>query len=377
LGGLIGGLAQAAGGIGTAAGALVVGFALVVYASVVTVFCLDENRADKTFSATTAIAAITTFVLGTYALAGDVRTAGAVAVAVAGILALRETLHGWVEKITWPELRSGLVLMAMSFVVLPILPDDLVGPQGGINPREVWLIAIVLAIVSFLGYAAVKYYGPRRGVLLAGVAGGLASSTAVTVTNARRAVAHAAAQGLLAAGVALANMVMFFRVLAIVAVLKPSLLPLVGPSLIAAAAVAFVFALIIARLESSAPADEIQFRNPFEFWSVVGFAFMLAAIMIGSRVVAETFGAEGAILTAAAVGVADADAIAVSMARLVPESLGAREAAIAILAAVSANTIGKVWIGAELSRGRFAANIGVMAVACHAAGALALWLVLC
>ncbi len=105
----------------------------------------------------------------------------------------------------------------MTFIALPLVPDDPVGPFGGVNPREIWLIAIVLAGVSFLGYAAVKYFGERHGVLLAAAAGGLVSSTAVTLANARRAAAGEGSPHLLAAGVSLATAVSFVRVLAIVA----------------------------------------------------------------------------------------------------------------------------------------------------------------
>ena len=169
----MGALAVAAGGSATAGGGVVIGIGLAAFAAVITVFCLEENRADKTYSATTAIAAIVTFALGVYALLGDMRVAAAVAVATAGLLALREKLHGWLQSLTWPELRSGLILLAMTFIALPLVPDDPVGPFGGVNPREIWLIAIVLAGVSFLGYAAVKYFGERHGVLLAAAAGGL------------------------------------------------------------------------------------------------------------------------------------------------------------------------------------------------------------
>ena len=132
-----------------------------VYAAIITTFCRDENRADNTFFATTAIAAILTFALGAYAAVGDIRVAAAAGVAAAGMLAAREELHGWVKKPTWPELRSGLVLLAMTFVALPVMPDEPMGPLGGVNPREVWIIAIALAGVSFVGYAAVKFYGAK------------------------------------------------------------------------------------------------------------------------------------------------------------------------------------------------------------------------
>lgn len=86
-----------------------------------------------------------TFALGVYALAGDMRVAAAVAVAI--ILAMRESLHGWVAKVTWPELRSVLVLLAMTVIALPIMPEIAIVRRR--KSREVWLIAIVLAGVSF------------------------------------------------------------------------------------------------------------------------------------------------------------------------------------------------------------------------------------
>ena len=121
----------------------------------------------------------------------------------------------------WPELRSGLLLLAMTFIALPIMPGDPIGPFGGVNPREVWIIAIVLARASFNGYVAVNYLAASRGVLLAAAAGGLVSSTAVT---ARRAAVHEGPPELLAAGVSVATAVSFLRVFAIAAALQPSLL---------------------------------------------------------------------------------------------------------------------------------------------------------
>jgi len=187
LGGVLGALAIALGGPASSAGGIVIGIGFAAYAAVIAAFCLDENRADKTYSATTAIAAMATFALGAYTLAGDMRVGAAGAVAVAVVLAMRESLHGWIANLTWPELRSALVLLAMTVIALPIVPDAAIGPYGNVNPREIWLIAIVLAGVSFAGYVAVKYLGTTHGTLLAGAAGGLVSSTAVTITNARRA----------------------------------------------------------------------------------------------------------------------------------------------------------------------------------------------
>jgi uncharacterized membrane protein (DUF4010 family) len=372
LGGVIGALGLALGGVG---GGLVVGLGLAGYSAVMAVFFLEENRADKNFSATSLVAAMATFALGAYAVIGDTRVAAALAVAATAILALREPIHGWVERITWPELRSGLVLLAMTFVALPIMPDEAIGPFGGVNPRQVWLIAIVLAAVSFVGYAAVKYFGAGRGILLAGAAGGLASSTAVTVTNARHAAAGEGAPRLLAAGVALASAVMFLRVAAIVIAINASLLPWVTPALMAATAVAVVYALaaVYWRTAAGGKVQGIAFKNPFAFWPVVGFALFLALVIVAGRVLGEAFGAAGAIVGALIAGLADVDAISVSMARLVPAPLDWPDATLAILAAVASNTFAKVAIGAAIGRGRFSVEIALMALGCLAAGAIATW----
>jgi uncharacterized membrane protein (DUF4010 family) len=376
--GLLGGVAGAlSSALREGAGAgLFLGLAFVAYAAVIAMFCREENRAEGTFSATTAVAAIVTFALGAHALIGDIRASAAVAVAVAAILALREGIHGFVANLTWPEMRSGLVLLAMTFVALPLLPAEPFGPLGGVNLREVWIVAIVLAGVSFLGYAAVRYFGNRYGTLLAGLAGGLASSTAVTVTNARRAASGEGVPRLLAAGVALASAVMFLRVIAIVWALNAALVLWIAPALFAATAAALAFALIAAYWRSGKreAQPEAKLRNPFAFWSVIGFALFLSVIILAGRALGETAGAAGTLLGAAIVGVADVDAISVAVARLVPQPLPEQSAALAILSAVATNTIGKVAIGAGVGRGAFAVEIAGMALACFAVGGAALWL---
>lgn len=375
LGGVVGALAHAVGGTPTLGGGAVVGIAFAAFSIVVTVFCLEENRADKTYSATTAVAGILTFALGVYALLGDMRVAAAVAVATAGLLALRESLHGWVKSLTWPELRSVLVLLAMTFIALPIVPDDPIGPFGGVNPRAVWLIAIALAGISFLGYGAVKYFGARRGVLFAAAAGGLVSSTAVTLTSARRAAAGEGAPQLLAAGVAVATAISFLRVLVIVAFLTPRLLASLGPALAAAAIGAAGFGILRVRgVDETGEQANMTFRNPFSFWSVIALALTMGLIILFGRFLNQTFGSGGVMLGAGALGLFDVDAVTVSITQLVPEPLGLRGGTFAILVAVASNTVSKLAIAAGVGRGRFALDIAMMSALAAAAGLLALWL---
>ncbi len=375
LGGVVAALGTGPDGALTMAGSVLLGAAFIAYAAVIALFARDENKATHSHSATTAIAALLTFMLGAYALIGNVYVVAASAVAATGILVVREELHEWVRKITLPELQSGLVLLAMTFIVLPLVPDRRIGPFGGVDPREIWIIAIALAAVSFAGYVAVKVLGARRGVLLAAGIGGLVSSTAVTFLNARRAAAGEGSARLLAAGVALATAVSFVRVAAIIAVLKPSLVRLTAPALLVGAIVAAAFAIVpaLSRSAELEKQEPLQFHNPFGFLPVVGMAVAMGVLVVVGRLIYEEFGAVGAIAGAATMGLFDVDAMVVSMTQMVPQPLQLQAATFAILTGVASNTFTKIVIGSLMGRGAFAVQIVVASIASVIAGWLVLW----
>ena len=138
------------------------------------------------------------------------------------------------KTLTWLEIRAALILAAMSFVALPVLPDRGFGPYDALNPRELWLMTIAIAGVSFIGYVAVKMVGSRYGPLVAGIAGGVVSSTITTVDLARKARKAPATRRQQLAGALAASATMFIRVAVIVAVFGPSLLPsVIGPLAVA------------------------------------------------------------------------------------------------------------------------------------------------
>jgi uncharacterized membrane protein (DUF4010 family) len=183
---------------------------------------------------------------------------------------------------------------------------------------------------------------------------------------------------LLAAGVAVAAAISFLRVVAIAAALRPALLPMIAPPLLTAGLVAGAYAVasVYWRPAGGGKHKTVEFRNPFGFWSVVGFALLLGVVIVIGRVLGERLGATGAIVGAAAMGLADVDAVTVSMVRLVPQPLGPATATFAVLAAVLGNTMSKLAIGAVLGRGRFAVEVAAMSAACIVAGGIALWLAL-
>ncbi|MGO7208560.1 DUF4010 domain-containing protein, partial [Rhizobium ruizarguesonis] len=141
---------------------------------------------DKDYSATGTIAAITVFALGFGAVVADMTATAASAVAITALLAAREPLHGFLRQLTWLELRAALILLTMTVVILPILPNEPVDPWQAINPFELWMLTILVGTVSFVGYILIKLSGARAGILLTGASGGIVSSTALTLSFARQ-----------------------------------------------------------------------------------------------------------------------------------------------------------------------------------------------
>jgi uncharacterized membrane protein (DUF4010 family) len=298
------------------------------------------------------------------------------AVAATLVLAFRDAIHDSVRALSWPEIRSALVILAMTSIVLPLVPNQPIGPLGGINPRLVWITAILLAGISFVGYAAIKRLGTTRGLVLAGMAGGLVSSTLVTVNNARQASVAGSPYRLLVAGVAAANAVMLIRICAIAAVLNEGLFALIWPPLAAAAASGALVAYGFARLEAANPyrLQRYKLPNPLSFISIIGLAALLSVMIVAGRLVGDRFGGTGALIGAAIVGLFDVDAVTVSLAQLAPQSISLHEAAIAVLAAAASDTVSKALIGAAIGGRRFALSLTFLATISIAAAAIAWWL---
>lgn len=321
-----------------ATGFALAGLALgVVYA--LTAFMLRQAEADRNFSATSVIAALATFVLGAIATLGDMRVAAAGGVALTAILASREALHSFMRTLIWAELRSAIVLAAMTLVVLPLLPTAPIGPFGGVSPARVWVLAILLAAISFIGYVAVRWLGGARGELIGGAIGGLLSSTGATVALARRSLEAGEAKTL-AAGALAAGSVSLGRTLVLAAGLAPALAGSTAPSLAAAALAMAAFAAALAWRDGEAHAEPPS-RNPFSLFAVLKMALLLAAIGFLAQAATAKFGPSGAMWVAGLSGLADVDAATATVAGMAGAELALATASLAILLAAVSNTIAK------------------------------------
>ena len=372
--GLLGGIC---GLISLVSSPFVLAAGLLAFTGALVTFSFLEAAAEKNFSVTGIVAGILTFVLGAYATLGNETVAVAAAVAMTILLALREPLHSWVRNVTWPEMRSVLVLLAMSFLLLPILPNRPVDPWQVLNPSEIWLLAILIAAVSFVGYIAVRVLGERKGIAVAAIAGSLASSTATTLSFARLAREHPQGTRLLASGILLAGITMMARIVVLAGVLKSELAAaLIWPSVAAAAVLGAGAAVLWLRQRQNGATEhpQLQIKNPFDLGTVLQLAALIAAILLLAKLVATHAGNAGLFLLAAISGIADVDALTLSMARLSGVQVSAGEAAAAILVAASVNTVSKATIAGFVGGTRLGSIVGVVSV--MAIGALGITFVM-
>ncbi len=328
------------------ASAVLIATAFLVVAVLFAWYRMRENIADKSFGFTTVVAAMTTFLLGVYALLGDANIAAAAGVAMMVVLITREQLHGLLAKVTWAELRAAVILLAMTFLALPFIPDQSFGPYGGINPRQVWLLAVVIAAVSFLGYVAVKTMGRREGTLISSAAGGLVSSTAVTLAASRAAANDRHGLRFHAASIAIATAISLGKTFILVSALNRAVGALVAAPLVGAALAALSVGLLFALRGSARRAKEsFELRNPFSLKETLLLAGLIAAVTFAVEVFSAWFGTAGGLITALVSGTVDADAAAVSLARIGGGSLAPATAALGIVLAVTANNLFKFSIG--------------------------------
>jgi uncharacterized membrane protein (DUF4010 family) len=372
LGGVWGALARALGDRGIVA----LGLAFAVFTAGIVLFRLREIEHAKSYGATTAVAAMLAFSLGAFAMV-DTVAAAAAGVATAMLLALKAVLHAWLKRLTWEELRASLVLLAMSFILLPILPNREMGPLGALNPHEIWLMTITIAAISFAGYVAIRVAGAERGVVLSGLAGGLVSSTAVTLTMAKLARDYPERQRLCAAASLLSSAVMALRVIAVAGVFNFALVPWLLPPLASAVLAQVFFAGILLRWglnKDKTMAEPLQLTNPFDLGVVLGFGAILTVVMMLAKALTLWTGTMTVMALAAVSGIADVDAITLSMTRLGRADLAVETAALAILLALAVNSVSKAVLAIVTGGRTFGAMLVAGTAIAIAAGLGTLWL---
>ncbi len=326
----------------------------------------------RNFSITGLIGLILTFCYGVLAVAVDPVIAVAAAVVTAVILDNKEEIHGVIERLKEHELDAALKLLVISVVMLPLLPNEKMGPGNVLNPYEIWWMVVLIASISFIGYFAVRVVGTSRGILFTGLFAGLSSSTALTLHYARQAAKHPEHTPLFSAGILLACGTMFPRILVYCWVISPPLLPsLIWPVTIMTALL-YLPALWIWR-KHAVSADISQpplNQNPLDLSSALIFGALLVGILLLGEFLTQALGDTGIYLLAASSGIADIDAITLSLTRMTQTSLDMNTAVLAIVLAASVNNMVKTGMTWVIGNRRMGMLVGLPMLASLSCGIL-------
>ena len=340
----------------TIAGAMAIGVAAYVMA---------VRRPNAEIDGTTEAAALTVVLLGTLAGEGYLALSAGTASVVVLALSEKTRLHWLVRHVHEHELRAALQFAVLALAVLPLLPT---GPFWGwiaFRPRALWMIVLLFSGLNFLGFLARRALGPQAGYTVTGLAGGLISSTAVTLDFSRKSRREGDIARGLAYGVLGACTVLIPRVLVVSAVLNSDVALRLVSFLLPPALVGLAILLLSIRGNSdSQPGADLKVANPLRLWTAIQMALAFQVAILILMLVRDRWGSLGLYPAAAALGLTDMDALTVSMSTL-KDSVLPVIAARAIAIGVFANTILKLGLAISLGKGRFRrlAAIGLIALA--------------
>lgn len=324
-----------------------------------------KQRATGT---TTEVAALIVPLLGAMIVWDEAEIGLALGVITALVLAFKDWLHAVARRMSHADLLATLQFALMALVILPLLPNRSLGPMDVWNPFEVWLMVVLVSGISFLGYVLMKARGASQGVEIAGLLGGLVSSTATTVSLAGRSKKSPGISDALALGVTIASCVMLVRVLAEAAIVHSPLVLELGATVGAMLATGLLAYGWMRRRTASGEAEEgrLELGNPLRIRLALGFGAIYAVVLLVLRFAESNLGAAGLYAASAVAGLTDVDAVTLSAANLARGGQLAEDtAAVAIAIAAVANTIAKggfaLALGAPALRRPVALAFGAMA----------------
>lgn len=350
-----------------------VGLLAVVTASVALMAAVSYWRAqDQDPGLTTEIVLVLTALLGGLCMQAP-QTAAAIAVTVTVLLYAKAWLHNLViTVISKDELDDALIFAAATLVVLPLVPNRQMGPYLALNPHSIWIVIVLVMAISAAGYVAVRLFGAKFGLPLAGAISGFISSTATIGAMGSRAKKSEDLLAACVAGAVLSTVATIAQTALVVAATSiPTLLSLSGPLLLAgciAVAYGAVFTLLAVRHSAS---DAAGTTGVFSLRTALAFGSILAVVLVISAGLQERFGGAGVLLAAAVAGLVDAQAAAISVATLVASGkIAPQDAVLPILAGLTSNTLSKIVMAATSGGWAFAIRVvpGLVLVA------LAAWL---
>jgi uncharacterized membrane protein (DUF4010 family) len=339
---------------------------------VVAGYCLSGMQSHA-IGQTTEIAELLVFSLGYMSFFPGTRSISVMlAIVAASILALKEHIHGFAHEIKEFELLDTLKFAVITFIVLPLLPDRTIDAWGIFNPRQIWLLVVLISGISYLGYILVKALGVNSGSAITGFLGGLSSSTALTTAMARRAKDDIDLIKPSVFAAAIASTVMFPRMLFEIAVVNPGLNDRLLPSAALMFSAGIIASVLIIR-QTENITKKVDLKTPFALKPALKFAAFFLMILALQHYALKGYGVEGVYAISFFSGLADVDAVTLSSAKMAMEGQLTETVALnSILIAAISNTMMKT-LYAYLIGGRvFGKLFASVAAAIVAAGALSI-----
>jgi len=314
---------------------------------------------------TTEVSALVVLAAGTLAGTGRLMLASGLYAITALMLVEKSRIHSLVHRIRSQTLEAAARFAVLALVILPLLPEGPFGPPPGVRPRELWALVLIFSGLSFAGFVALSLAGPERGYRLAGLLGGLISSTAVTFTFSRESREQPEHRRALAVGVVAACTVLLMRVWLLATVLNPAVgartVPyLAPPFLVGLAAVGLSL-----RKDPTRTSETTVPGNPLRLAAAMQMVLVFQAVLYATQWIGGRFGSPGILVSAALLGLTDMDALTYSMVTLGSESVRVATAAQALALGALANTLLKLALALTLGRGVFrrVAGVGLAALA--------------
>ena len=268
------------------------------------------------------------------------------------LLGIKQPLHAWTRAFTPADIRGTLQFVAITGVVLPLVPNRTMGPFEAFNPYATWMMVVLISGLGFSGYIAMRLFGTRAGILVTSLFGGLASSTASTLAFSRRSREDPVLSREYALAVVIACTVMLPRVLIIVALLSPTLALRIAPAFVAMILPSVVYGAWqrwVERFDDKNAVNTPAMSNPLGLVTAIKFALLYALIAFCVKAATQLNWQEGIIPLSFVSGLTDMDAISLSMANnLRAGTLTVELAARAAIMAAVANSLLKAVLAASL-----------------------------
>lgn len=344
--GLIGGVA---GKLATGLHIAIGGGLLLVCAALVLIGYRQSLARGASVSATGAVAMLLTLSIGLLATSGEPILASVAAAVTTLVLSLRHQLHGWLGRLSEAELHAIVRFGLIALAILPVLPDQAMGPHDAWNPRQLWLMVVLVSGLSFAGYFASKWLGPSRGTIVTAAAGAMISSTAVTAALATRLRAGDQDAPNLIAGIAAASAVMFIRVLVMVMILAPFALPSLAALIGVSTLISLLCTVWFLRRAQGTGGGDIPVRNPFDIWPAMILVGLVMVLSVIARWVLDRFGDAGLATVLAISGMIDVDSAIITMGGLPPGSVEPRMAGLVLALPVLLNTLVKAVLAVSIA----------------------------